>query len=81
MVATEMPLHDHFRANVRRRREELSLTQQELAERLEVSRPYVAQVEAGDHSPTLSQVEKFAKALKCPALSLLMALEEAAVGK
>lgn len=78
MVQTEMPLHDHFRTNVRRRREELELTQQELADRLRVSRPYVAQVEGGDHSPTLQLVEKFAKALKCPALALLVAPEEAA---
>ena len=79
MTENDMPLHDHFRANVRHRRQELKLTQQELSERLQCSRPYVAQVEAGDHTPTLDLVEKFAKALKCPALALLMAPEDAEV--
>ena len=75
-----MPLHDHFCANLRRRRLELKLTQQELAEVMGVSRPYVSQVEAGDHTPTLDVVEKFAKALKCQSVTLLLAPDEATAG-
>lgn len=72
-----MALRDNFRENVRRRRKELGLTQQEVAEKLGVARPQVAQAEAGMNSPTLDMVERYAKALECPALTLLVANEEA----
>lgn len=74
-----MPLKTNFTANLRKRRQELGLTQLDVAERLGVSRPYVAQVEAGESSPGLDLVEKFAQALDCPALSLLVAPEDAEV--
>jgi transcriptional regulator with XRE-family HTH domain len=73
-----MTLHEIFTANVRKRRRELHLTQWQLAERLQVSRPYVSQVESGDHTPTLELVEKFARAMDCPPLQLLIGAESSA---
>lgn len=70
-----MALHDSFRANVRKRRLELNMTQAELAQKMGLSRPYIAEVELGRRVPTLDTVEKFGKALDCPAVSLLLAEE------
>lgn len=72
-----MTLRENFRDNLRRRRRELGMTQEDVAKRLGVHRPQVAQAEAGENSPTLDMVERYAKALDCPALTLLVAQEEA----
>lgn len=66
-------LADNFRANLKRRRSELGITQTDLAERLRVSGPYVNQLENGEKSPTTETIERVAKALDCDALSLLLA--------
>jgi transcriptional regulator with XRE-family HTH domain len=79
MNGIDMALHEHFVANVRRRRLELGLTQRELAEKLNASTPYVSQVEAGKMVPSLGVVERFAKALKCSSITLLVAPDEAEV--
>jgi transcriptional regulator with XRE-family HTH domain len=73
----DMSLRENFRENLRRRRKELGLTQQDVATRMSIARPQVAQAEAGQNSPTLDMVERYAKALECPALTLLVANEEA----
>jgi Predicted transcriptional regulator with C-terminal CBS domains len=65
-------LHENFCHNVRRQRESLGLTQHDLAERLEVSRPYIAQVEGGRCVPTLDLVERFAEALGVSGHQLLL---------
>lgn len=75
-----MPLAENFRRNLRRRRRELGLSQEDLGDRLTVSGPYVSQVEAGRTTPGLDVVERFAKALDCPALALLLEPEDALVG-
>lgn len=74
-----MPLADNFAQNVRKRRKELNLTQQQLAELVGCERVFVTQVEAGICGKTLDQVERFARALKCPPLSMLMAAEDVEV--
>lgn len=71
-------LHKRFCKNARRIREEQEMTQQEVAERLKVSRPYVAELEAGRHAPSLDLVERIAKALKVPATDLLEIPEKVA---
>jgi transcriptional regulator with XRE-family HTH domain len=76
----EMPLAENFRTNLRRRRRELRLSQDELGARLNVTGPYVSQVEAGRTTPGLDVVERFAKALECPGVALLLDPEEALVG-
>jgi transcriptional regulator with XRE-family HTH domain len=73
----DMSLRDNFRENIRRRRRELGLTQQEVADRMGIARPQVTFAEAGQNSPTIDMVERYAKALECPALTLLVANEEA----
>jgi transcriptional regulator with XRE-family HTH domain len=44
-------------------REERQLSQAALAERVGVSREYIARLETGRHDPPLSTLEKLAKAL------------------
>ncbi|WP_405136012.1 helix-turn-helix domain-containing protein [Nocardia sp. NBC_01388] len=51
-------------ASVRRRREELGLTQAELAERAGLKQPAVARFEAGGTMPTIPMLERFAEALE-----------------
>jgi transcriptional regulator with XRE-family HTH domain len=47
------------------------LSQAGLAERAGVSREYIARLETGHHNPTLSTLEKLAKALKVKVGKLL----------
>jgi ribosome-binding protein aMBF1 (putative translation factor) len=49
---------------VRRRREELGLTQAELAERAGLKQPAVARFEAGGTMPTIPMLERLAEALE-----------------
>jgi transcriptional regulator with XRE-family HTH domain len=49
--------------NLRRRREQQDLTQQELAERSGVPRPTLAHLESGQGNPTLSVLSRVARAL------------------
>jgi ribosome-binding protein aMBF1 (putative translation factor) len=51
-------------AAVRQRREELGLTQAELAERAGLKQPAVARFEAGGTMPTIPILERFAEALE-----------------
>lgn len=50
-------------AAVRKRREELGLSQAELAERAGLKQPAVARFEAGGTMPTIPMLERFAEAL------------------
>jgi predicted transcriptional regulator len=56
---------------VRKRRLELKMTQGQLAERTGVTREYIARLEAGRYDPSLSTIEKLAKALKMKPADLL----------
>jgi transcriptional regulator with XRE-family HTH domain len=49
---------------VKKRRTSLGLTQEELAEKVGISRAYMGFVEQGRNVPTLETLEKIAKALK-----------------
>lgn len=49
---------------VRRRREELGLTQAQLAERADLQQPAVARFEAGGTMPTIPMLERLAVALE-----------------
>lgn len=52
-----------FGKAVRRRRRELDISQEELAERSGLHRTYISSVERGERNPTLESIEQFAKAL------------------
>lgn len=50
-------------ANIRRRRDELKLSQEELAFRAKVDRSYLAEVEKGKINISILKLEQIAKAL------------------
>jgi transcriptional regulator with XRE-family HTH domain len=56
---------------VARRRQLLGLTQSELAAQVGVSRPQVANIEAGRSDPQVSQLRKYADALQCQIKDLI----------
>lgn len=51
---------------VQKRRKELNLTQEELAEKVDISRAYMGYIEQGRNVPSLEVVQKIAKVLKKP---------------
>lgn len=51
---------------VQQRREELGLGRRELAERSDVSYPYLSQIETGDRDPSLRVLRKLSEALEVP---------------
>lgn len=59
--------------NIRRERKKLRLSQEELAELAGVHRTYVGFVERSEINMTLTNLEKFAKALGVEASELLIA--------
>jgi len=77
MPATS-PLHQTFCSNVRMRRVQLDLTQEDMAERLGISQPAYAAIESGRREPGISVIDKVAKALELPP-ALLLAPQEVEV--
>lgn len=61
---------------IKRRREEAGLSQEEFAERAEVHRTYVSQLERGLKSPSVRVLGKVAEALGCEAWELLRDISE-----
>ncbi|KAM3116298.1 helix-turn-helix domain-containing protein [Phormidesmis sp. 146-33] len=57
-------IKQRFGQAVRKRRRELDITQEELAERAGVHRSYIANVERGEINPALENIEKIAEALE-----------------
>ena len=60
-----------FPMRLKQLREAKGLSQAALAEKVGLSREYIARLETGKHDPPLSRVEKLAKALKVPIEKLL----------
>lgn len=60
-----------FPMRLKQFREAKGLSQAALAEKVGLSREYIARLETGKHDPPLSRVEKLAKALKVPIEKLL----------
>jgi len=52
-----------FGKAIRRRRRELDLSQEKLAEIAEIHRTYISSIERGERNPSLENIEKLAKAL------------------
>ena len=62
---------ERMAAQIRKLREARGLTQSELAEKAGVTREYIARLEAGRYDPSLSTIERLAKALKVKPAALL----------
>lgn len=60
-----------FAKNVRRKRQELGFSQEELAERAGVHRTYVGMLERGEKNVTIYNIERIALALGVEPASLL----------
>jgi transcriptional regulator with XRE-family HTH domain len=56
--------------SIEQRRHELGLSRRDLADRSEVSYPYVSQIETGDRDPSLKTLRRLADALQTPVESL-----------
>jgi transcriptional regulator with XRE-family HTH domain len=54
-----------FGEAVRKRRKELGLSQEELAERAKLHRTYIGMIERGEKNLTLTNIEKLAVSLNC----------------
>jgi len=57
-------LIDALAIEVKARRQELALTQEDLAGRCEIDRPYISLIEVGRKQPTISVLYKIAGALE-----------------
>jgi transcriptional regulator with XRE-family HTH domain len=58
-----MGLQQVFMANMRKRRKQLGLTQEKLAETCNTDACYIRQIEIGNRFPSLEYIERIAKAL------------------
>lgn len=58
------PLIESLGVEIKARRLELGLSQEELAGRSELDRPYITLIEAGRKQPTISVLYRLAKALE-----------------
>ena len=63
---------------VQQRRHELGLSRRDLADRSEMSYPYVSQIETGDRDPSLKTLRKLAEVLQLPVdqMAALVTAEE-----
>src|SRR2546429_7291456 len=65
-----------FGAEVKRRRMQLGISQEELAERASLHRTYVSDVEAGKRNPSLASIQRLATALGAPLSAVFCAAEK-----
>lgn len=56
---------------MRKKRRQLGLTQQQLADKLKVKQAFVSELERGTKKPSIERLESIARALKCKAAELL----------
>lgn len=66
----QLDIKQRFGKAVRRRRRELDLSQEELAERAELHRTYLSDIERGEGNPSLEIIEKLASALDISVVEL-----------
>jgi len=68
-------IRERFGFAVKARREELSLTQEDLAEKAGIHRTYLSDVERGSRNVCLINIERLASALALPASELFRHIE------
>lgn len=66
-----MDIHGRLARNLKRRRQELGWSQEELADQAGLHRTYVSGIERKVRNPTIEILERLAKALKMSASALL----------
>ena len=67
-----MSLREIFAANLRHRRQQVGLSQEELAHRAQIDRTYVSSLERCQYAATLDVIEKLAVELDVDPTELLM---------
>ena len=70
-------IRERFGFAVKARREELGLTQEELAEKAKIHRTYLSDIERGSRNLSLINIEKLAAALALPVSELFQRIERA----
>ena len=68
-------IRERFGFAVKARREELELTQEELAEKAQIHRTYLSDIERGSRNLSLINIEKLAAALSLPISELFQRVE------
>jgi len=68
-------IREAFGFAIKLRREELSLTQEALAELAQISRTYLSDIERGFRNPALVNIDRLAKALSCTLPGLFQIVE------
>lgn len=66
-------LRQHLATNIRNRRAQLEISQEQLAARAGLHRTYVGAIERGERNVTLLTVERLAKALESDPIDLIRA--------
>jgi transcriptional regulator with XRE-family HTH domain len=56
-------IRDRFGHAIRKRRQELGISQEELADRADLHRTYIGDIERGERNVSLENIEKLASAL------------------
>lgn len=64
---------------IRKKRMQLNLTQQQLADQSEITQAHISRIESGEYNPSSVTICKLAKALDIPVIKLLEAVEKKAV--
>lgn len=64
--STNQPLMEALALELKARRQELGLTQEDLAGRCNLDRPYISLIEVARKQPTLSVLYRLAEALELP---------------
>lgn len=65
-----------FGDRVRARRQELGLSQEELAHKASIARAYIGSLESGERNPSLDTVARLASALDVDAADLVHGLQD-----
>jgi transcriptional regulator with XRE-family HTH domain len=72
----EPDVRERFGYAVRLRREEMGLTQEDLADRANIHRTYLSDLERGTRNVSLINIDRLAAALELPASELFKRMEK-----